>query len=181
MSVLYPSFPEGTWGDLTNDVWSIASLSSGIASGGHVMEFNTPIYDAYGWDGWLLYDGDITSAGSPTTNPITYGYEYTVYWMDPSTIQPNSWPTISAPSVTPTFAVTGIGNGGVNYWIDSDGIVSTYVPGTAITQPGKYRVWAEAWGSTAAALTEAAVPQQRILAGADFTCPTIIALSLRWR
>ena len=98
-------------GDITNDVWSIASLSSGIASGTHVMEFNTPIYDAYGWDGWLLYDGDITSAGSPTTNPVTYGEEYTVYWTDPSTIQPNSWPTISAPSVTPNFTVTGIDSG----------------------------------------------------------------------
>jgi len=55
---------------------------------------------------------------------------------------------------------------GANYFISDGSSVSSYVPGTAITAPGTYRVWAETWGAFA---DDGITPQQRITVGSDFT------------
>ena len=57
----------------------------------------------------------------------------TSYWAG-ATMVPSNRPIISSGSVTPSFNVSGAL--GANYYVNFNGTVSTYVPGTAITQAG---------------------------------------------
>ena len=133
-----------------------------MASGIHTLRLVNNIFNQFGFDGILIYGGTISAA----QNPSVVAYPSGISFMDGNMTNTN-FPVIVAASVTPAFVVSGINSGGVNYWISYNGTAETaYVPGTAITTPGNYRVWAEAWASQWS--LDTAIPEKRILGGADF-------------
>lgn len=154
------ALPVGQWGAVSG--WAKTTLPY-ISSGNHTLQFTAPLYELYGWDGLLLYDGNIGVDGHPTTVSYSNG----VAWMG-ANMSPYNLPIINADFVTPAFNVTDAA--GVAYWIMKDGITSVYTPGTPIRSPGVYRVWAEANGSVWS--ENPAIAQQRVLAGADFALAT---------
>ena len=144
-------------GEYTVSGW-VATGVGAISAGTHDLQMQVPEWDSTSWDGILLYDGDIGSAGAPSIQPEDFG-GVTSYWAG-ATMAPSSRPIMTSGSVTPSFNVTGALV--ANYYVNFNGTVSTYVPGTALTQPGSYRVWVEAWGAVAA---DGLTPQERTLAG----------------
>lgn len=164
----------GTFVASANPTWAASSAMSSVTAGVHNLSLDALSYGytEMDWDGVLLYDGDISASGHPTTPGYDPGYSWAKAnpsWMQ-ANMTPNSWRTISGASFTPTFTVTGA-NGGVNYWISKDGAVSAYTPGTAITESGTYRVWAEAYGTAA---YDNVPGYERTLAGADFQFQAVV-------
>jgi hypothetical protein len=142
--------------------WAESGVMSAVSAGAHSLVFDASSYGytELKWDGFLIYDGDISAAGHPTTPGYAPGTGFAAAnpsWMQ-ANMTPNSWRTITGASFTPTFSVTGAA-GGASYWISKNGVVSAYTPGTAITESGTYRVWAEAYGTAG---------YERSIAGADF-------------
>ena len=153
------TLPYAPWGNPTPSTWVSMNMPALSASDHTLTLTANQGYEVYGWDGVLLYDGDISVSGHPNTVDGSYSMK----WMAPS-MGANSLPVIRASSITPSFTVTGAQS--VSYWIFKDGTTTSYTPGTPINQSGVYRIWAEANGSVWSQDTN--VVQDRVLAGADF-------------
>ncbi len=142
--------------------WGKAELASAITAGSHTFRQVWAAASAFYYDGWLLYDGDIA------TYPTVSGG-----WLNPAGMVAANYPTIAAGPVTPSFAVTGIEDGGVNYYYSKDGGgAQAYTQGTAFEVPGTYRVWAAAYSSTQT-VSGTVYPRGRTLAGVDFTLTVV--------
>ena len=154
----------GTYNAGTN--WVGSSTLSAITGGDHTLRLQQNfVYSEPYLDGFLLYDGNLTAAGHPTP---TWILDVNPTWMQAN--MTNLGPVIAG-SVTPQFSVTDAL--GTNFFATKDGVTSAFTPGTTLSDPGQYRVWAVANG--------AAGPQERIMSGVDFTIvpePTTLSLLL---
>lgn len=135
--------------------WVGSDIQAPIAAGDHTLrlEQNYKYAEPY-LDGILLYDGDIAPSGAPT--PVWLTTWSGQGWMQAN--HANSAPPLAGP-VTPQFKVSGALE--TSYYMSKDDSpAEDFTPGTKLTDPGTYRVWAVCHASDG--------PQQRIMAGVDF-------------
>ena len=143
-------------GNQNNYVYWTSGNLTGITGGDHTLRFQAGGgYNEYGWDGFLIYNGALSS------NPMIAA-QGDRYWTQAPT--PDSYPTISLSGST-SISVTNA----FSYSITLNGVA--YTPGDPIG-PGDHQLIVEAFGTAGG---------NRILAGADFSIvpePTTVSLLL---
>ena len=79
-------------GEYTVSGWAATGVGA-ISAGTHDLQMQVPVWDSTSWDGILLYDGNIGSAGAPSIQPENFG-GVTSYWAG-ATMVPSNRPIIS--------------------------------------------------------------------------------------